>query len=382
MNVKCLKLEDCNFGTRWSDEVENRWIYDDFMTHEEWRKGWVSFDCALYNQGDDRVYLGITCFDAREIFKAYDRRSGQFVDLGYGRIADRFDAKLHRSIVKYPDGCLYAAPALLHCSDKYVDAPGGAIIKFDPTTGHLKKLGIVLPHVYIQALALDAQRDTLYCQCFAPEYLASFDLRTRQARNIGLLGSGYSGPAQSENIAIDDEGCLWCAWSLTRAWQSESGPDASRLCKFDPRQDRIHFFQTGLPCSEERRGFERPEAFFNFGDGWMYASGGNGSFYRIDPVSGHAEWLFTPTPDRRSRLSSLVQVGDGIAYGVTGRYGQCELIRVHYSTGEFEKLGPIVDADGAAMYQCHDIAAAADGTLYACENDNPNRSSYLWEIRP
>jgi len=32
------------------------------------------------------------------------------------------------------------------------------------------------------------------------------------------------------------------------------------------------------------------------------------------------------------------------------------------------------------MYQCHDIVAANDGTLYACENDNPYRSSYLWEI--
>ncbi len=33
------------------------------------------------------------------------------------------------------------------------------------------------------------------------------------------------------------------------------------------------------------------------------------------------------------------------------------------------------------MYQCHDIVATDDGVIYACENDNPYRSSYLWEIR-
>jgi streptogramin lyase len=304
------------------------------------------------------------------------------VDLGYGRIADRFDAKFHRSLVKHPDGCLYAAPALLHCSDKYIEAPGAAIVKFDPITGQLEKRGIVLPHVYIQALALDPERELLYCLCFAPEYLASFNLRTGEVRNFGLIGSGCCGLAQGENLVLDNDGGVWCNWSLTRAWQSEAGPDAMRLCRYDPREGRIRFFQKGLPQPDGDYGFAKAEAFFNFGDGWIYASGANGSLYRIDPTSGNATWLFTPTPDRPSRLSSLVKTGDGIAYGITGRYGQCELMRVDYKTGTFAKLGPIVDPEGAAMHQCHDIVAAADGTLYACENDNPCRSSYLWEIRP
>ena len=29
----------------------------------------------------------------------------------------------------------------------------------------------------------------------------------------------------------------------------------------------------------------------------------------------------------------------------------------------------------------HDIVMTADGVLYVCENDNPYRSSYLWEIK-
>ena len=29
----------------------------------------------------------------------------------------------------------------------------------------------------------------------------------------------------------------------------------------------------------------------------------------------------------------------------------------------------------------HDILTTPDGAFYACENGNPYRSSYLWEIR-
>ena len=82
MQVRCIKLKDVDFGNQWVDEVEERWTYDDFAANPKWKHGWISFDCALYNRDDDRVYLGITCFDACGIFAAYDRKVGQFVDLG------------------------------------------------------------------------------------------------------------------------------------------------------------------------------------------------------------------------------------------------------------------------------------------------------------
>jgi len=67
---------------------------------------------------------------------------------------------------------------LLHCPDKYLKAPGGAIVKFDPAAARMEKLGIVLPHVYIQALALGrTTRDTLL-HVFAP---GSISLRSISA---------------------------------------------------------------------------------------------------------------------------------------------------------------------------------------------------------
>jgi hypothetical protein len=380
MRIRSLKLQDAQFGNRWFDEVEHRWDYDDFLANKDWQQGWISFDCALYRREEDRVYLGITSFDANGIFKAFDRKTDQFIDLGYHRVADTFDAKFHRSLVAGPDGWLYAAPALLHCPDKYLLAPGAAIVRYDPAGGRIEKLGVPLPHVYVQSLAIDARRAMLYLLCFAPEYLASYDLGTGQARILALLGSGYGGMAQGENIVLDDEGCVWSGWLLTRAWQNEPGPDAYRLAKYDPRQDRMVFFQKGLPLPDGKYGYAKTEGLFNLGDGMIYASGANGSLYRVDPASGEAEFLFTPTPGRRSRLSSLLKTEEGVAYGVTGRDGNCELMRVDYRSGKFEKLGRIADESGAAMYQCHHLIATPDGVIYACENDNPYRSSYLWEI--
>ena len=379
MHVRSLKLRDVQYGNQWFDEVEDHWDYEEFKADLAWRKGWISMDCALYNEEDNRVYLGITSFDA-DIFRAFDRDTGQFVDLGYSRIADPFDAKFHRSLVKGCDGCLYAAIALLHDVDHYFDAPGSPIVKYDPKSGVLTKLGVPLPHVYIQSLVLDSRTDVLYGLCFPPEKLISFNHRTGESRDLGLIGTGIGGMTQGENIVLDDEGCVWCNWSLTRAWQNSPGVDAMRLCKYDPKQDKIVFFKTGLPMPDGSYGWAKAEAYFNFHDGFIYASGANGSLYRIDPQTGEATFLFTPTPDRRSRLSSMVKAEDGVAYGVTGRDGQCELMRVNYTVGTFEKLGEVRDDEGNALYQCHDIVRAGDGVLYVCENDNPYRSSYLWEI--
>jgi len=380
LEIRSLRLRDERFGNQWFDEVEDHWEYADFKSHEQWCKGWISMDSAAYNPDDDRVYLGITSF-AADIFKAYDRKSGEFVDLGYAKIADPFDAKFHRALQRGPDGCLYAAIALLHDVDNHFAAPGGAIVKYDPASGELVKLGVPEAHVYVQATAMDSSRERIYCQCFPPEKILCFNIRTRETRDYGLIGIGIDGPAQGENLVLDDNGCMWCGWQVTRAWQSAAGVDAARLCKLDPEADKLVFFRHGLPRPDGTYGTVRVESFFNFHDGVIYASGANGSLYRIDPKTAEAEYLFTPVSERRSRLAAMVLAADGYAYGVTGRDGDCELLRFDFKNEKYELLGKIVDQEGQALWQVHDICQAADGTLYACENDNPYRSGYLWEIR-
>lgn len=379
MKVKALKLQDVNFGNQWYDEIKDRWEYDDFKANPSWRKGWISMDGTFYNETDNRVYLGITSFDA-DIFWAYDRNTGQFVDLGYKKISDPYDGKFHRALVKWhKDGCLYAAIALLHDVNRYWEAPGGAIVKYDPTTGKVEKLGIPLPHVYIQSICLDQERGVIYGQTFTPERMIRFDVTTRRADDLGPLSSGMC-MAQGENVELDDDGCVWCGWSVTRAWQNDPGVDSCRLCKFDPKIGKIRYFDAGLPSPDGSYGYVAVEGIFNLGHRRLYASGGNGSLYRIDTETGMGTYLGTPITDRRSRLASLRLGPDSAAYGVTGRDGKCEVIRFDPKSEKYELLGPVADGK-IKCWQIHDIAVTSDGTIYAGENDNPYRSSYLWEIQ-
>jgi len=380
MKIRSLKLQDYKFGNQWANEVFDHWDYDDFKKDSAWRKGWISFDCSYYNKDDDMVYLGITSFDS-DIFKAFDRKTDKFIDLGYGQLANSFDAKFHRSLEMGSDGCLYAAVALLHDVDNFKKAPGSSIIKYNPKTRDISKISIPLPHVYIQSIAMDTKRDKIYGLCFAPEKLISYDLKTGKVKDYGLIGTGYGGMAQGENIVLDDNGCVWSNWMLTRAWQSLPGVDAVRLCKIDPDTDEIVFYKKGLPMPDGSYGYAKSEGLFNLGDGYIYASGANGSLYRIDTETADAEYLFTPIADRPSRLSSLALGKDGYAYGVTGRANKCELLRFDFINDKYELLGDIVDRDGEPCWQIHHISIADDGTIYASENDNPYRSSYLWEIK-
>lgn len=385
MKIRTHKLHDEQFGNDWNDRVESRWLYDDFKhgrtdRQQRWRTGWISFDCALYEPADDRVYLGITSF-ASDIFKAFDRKSGKFIDLGYERIVDPYDAKFHRSLERGPDGCLYGAVALLHCVDHFNDAPGGAIVRFDPRSGSIAKLAVLQEHVYIQSIALDQRRQMIYAMMLAPEKLCSFNLRTGLIKDYGLIGAGISGLAQGENLCLDDQGGCWGSWQLTRAWQSPTDSDYNRLCKIDPKEDRLIYYQKGLPRPDGKPGTTKVEGLFNLGDGKLYASGGNGSLFRIDPAGADSEYLSTPVADRPSRLTSLVVGRDGLAYGVVGKAGHCELLRFDFKNGQHELVGGrIRNSDGEPLWQVHQIVMADDGTLYACENDVPHRGGYLWEI--
>jgi hypothetical protein len=378
MRIRSLALARENFGNQWADEALDRWHYDDFTSRPNWRNGWISFDCAHYEAQQQRVYLGITSF-AADIFKAYDRSTDQFIDLGYHRVANPFDATFHRSLERSSDGGLYGAVALLHDVDRFFEAPGGAIVRYDIHLGTTVKLCVPIPHVYIQSIALDDKRCMIYGVTFAPERFISYNLSTGESRDYGLISSSINGMVQGENVVLDDDGCAWTAWGLTRAWQDSAGVDHVRLCKLDPVTDRLTFLQTGLPYPDGRPGYVRPEGFMNLGDGFIYISGYNGSLYRVDRETGRAVFLFMPV-DRPSRLTSLAITSEGVAYGVTGKRGDCEFMRVDYRRGSFELLGRIKDADGEPLWQCHQIIAASDSLFYICENDNPGRSSRLWEI--
>lgn len=379
MNVRSLKLKEHHFGNMWNERVYDRWTYDDFVSNEAWRENWISFDGVVYHEDDDLVFCGITSFDA-DIFKAYDRVNDQFINLGFSQVADRFDAKFHRSMEMSEDGkTLYAATALLHDIDKYWEAPGGGIFAFDTESRNMTKLGIPVPHNYIQSICYDEERGLIYSMHLTPEMISVYDLESKSSRVLGPIGSGLA-MAQGENLILDNEGRVWCGWNLTRAWQDRPGIDSSRLCRYDPSQNRIEYLDEGLPIPDGSHGYTHVEGLFNLHTGPLFASGANGSIYLLDPDSGRSEYLGTPISDAPSRLTSLVLHGNGYAYGVTGRQGKCRLLQFDPQTYKYELGDRIVDEEGVGMWQCHDVDITPEGVLYAGENDHPERSGYLWEI--
>ena len=384
MKIRALKLHDVDFGNQWEQETEDHWEYADYVKDERWRKGWISFDCLCHEPTTDTVFAGITSFDA-DIFWGWNRKEKKWFDPGYARVRDPYDAKFHRSLVRHSgDGCLYAAQALLHDVDRFWEAPGASIVKYNPATNDIAKLGIPMPHVYIQSIVLDEARQTIYGQTFTPENLVSFNLETCESRRLGPTSSGMT-MAQGENICLDDDGCVWGVWTVTRAWQSSSGVDTHRFFKYDPNTDKIEYMDKGLPHKNGEYGYAKPEGLFNFGTGCLYVSGGAGGFYRLDPKTGDAEFLFQAVGDegrgRRSRMAGIQMGPDGFAYAVTGRDGECEILKFNPADETHELIGALKDSDtGVAAFQVHDVCVTPDGILYAGENDNPYRSGYLWEV--
>ena len=378
MKVKAHKLFDEHFDN-WLSEIEDHWNYKDMLAYERLRKYYISFDGVLADPDSNLVYVGITSFNA-DIFRAFDRKTGEFRDLGYARIADPFDAKFHRALLKSRDGHIYGAIALLHDVDDYWNAPGGAIVRYNPKTGELKKIGIPVPHVYVQGMVIDETRRTAYCQTFTPEYLASFNLDTFESRILGLTGSGL-GMGQGETIALDYKGRVWGGWGITRAWQQNGvGPDQNRLYRYDPQKDKIEFFKHGLPLLEGRYGFAGMDGIIAASNRMLYAGTGEGGLVRIDPDTAEVKLLGAPCPPKR--IAAFAEGRDGYLYGIGGRFGNASLFRLDLSTEKYEYLGRLYDPElNVSAWQIHDMSIAPDGAIFAGENDTMTRSGYLWEIK-
>jgi hypothetical protein len=121
-------------------------------------------------------------------------------------------------------------------------------------------------------------------------------------------------------------------------------------------------------------------------DGFIYAGTVAGGFSRLDPETGDVEDLGKPFPN--ARLAGLVEGHGGVIYGAGnqgyGRHGEGEarVFAFDPQTKVLEDVGPIFDERlRAGAVKVHMLVTAQEGILYAGENDNTLRSSYLWECR-
>ncbi|NOX55322.1 MAG: hypothetical protein GXP27_12970 [Planctomycetes bacterium] len=378
MKITAKKLKDARFDN-FHTEVDGRWDYEEFVDgrHPDWFRDWISFDCLLADDHRSTIWCGLTSF-AGDIFYAYDRQSDCFRSLNFREVGDRYDAKFHRSLLFDADGLIWAATALLHDIDRYFDAPGGALVRFDPATEELRIVTRPIPHVYIQSIAMDNQRGIIYGMTFTPERLFRYNVADGRVTDLGPIGSGLE-MAQGETIVVDRTGACWGTWGLTRAWLSRPGPDAVRLWRYHPDRGRIEFFKHGLPRVDGSRGTAKLDGAHVGPDGAIYMGTVEGLLCRVDPETAEVRPIGKPCPARR--MAGLASGPDGKLYGTAGSEGTVILFRYDPAKNELTPLGRVVDAKtGECAWHIHDLAVTGDGTIYAAENDVPYRSGYLWEI--
>jgi len=150
MKVIAHKLKDAHFAN-WREMLE--WEYDDWRAHREESDGWVSFDCLTYDRLRGDIYCGVSSFNG-DIFYRFDRVTNRFTQIDtHVLVGSEFDAKFHRSLEWDTDGTLWAATALFHDVDHFMDAPGGKILRYHPDTNTLEHVCTPLEHIYIQSIA-------------------------------------------------------------------------------------------------------------------------------------------------------------------------------------------------------------------------------------
>ena len=386
----------------WREEIVGRWHYNDLVAEPSWRKGWISFDALTYNPHDDSIYCGLNSIDGDLLYR-FDLASREFAGLGTQRWTDSFDAKIHRTLLLHPqDGCFYFGTSLLHDADRQREAPGGKLVKYDWQNDRYDLLTIPMPPLYIQSIALDYQRDILYGFTYPAELLVRYDLQTNVCSTLAYLGNATM-LAQPHNAVVDRHGWLWGTYAETRAWDEVTGPTPIRLFKYHPDEDQFIWFSHGLSrkADESQTRPDPPHATrslpdvtesrhkhdFGFCDSMAYDGG---RFIYVGTVAGVLCRIDTET-DKVEKIANVMENGrfpalgfgrGGELFGAGGMRGQCHVCRFDPATQKLEVWSDLEDVERQEKpARIHGLAISRDGTVWLGENDNHERSSYLWSMR-
>lgn len=383
----------------WQERIVGRWHYRDLVADENWRKGWISFDSVVFNPDDGQVYCGLNSIDGDLLYR-FSPDDHTFQCLNTQRWTDPFDVKIHRNILhNHHDGCLYFATSLLHDVDQQRQAPGGKIVRYDPAADRYDILGIPSPMLYIQSIAADFDRGKIYGFTYPAEALFEFDLATGRGEILAYTGNAMFF-SQPHNPVVDGHGWLWGTYAETRAWDETLSEMPIRLFKYHPEGRRFVWFDRGLPRRSDRDqlladppalpnaasalGETRHKDDFGFcdsmaydGNRYIYAGTVAGVLCRIDTRTDRVEKLANVMAT--GRFPALAIADDGTLYGAGGMNGHTQVTRYRPGEGRMDSFFDLVDpkiTDRPA--RIHELAVDPQHRLYLAENDNHQRSSYLW----
>jgi sugar lactone lactonase YvrE len=373
MKSKAHILKDCRFDN-WDSEVFGRWTWHDLRANPDYYHDWASFDGVLWHPTLQQVFCGLTLLD-NDIFHVFDPRTGQFRSLNFRSFGDRFDAKFHRSMELDEDGTMFCATALLHDQDVQFEAAGGKLLHYNPFTETYRLLDVPVPHHYIQSITLDRTRRIIYGFTYPGEYFFRYDIESEQSRVLAFTGNGIT-MGQPHYFVVDEGGTVWATWAETRAFEDVPALNF-RLFTYHPDGDEFTWLPYGLPLAHEDD-LGLVDGMLLASDGMIYVGTKVASLVRIDPRTKDVELLGCPGP--RSRMSGLEEGPDGRIYMACGTFEETSLFAYDPEQDRFTNHGLIYDHElGTGPVRIHDLAITDDLVIYAGENDNVTRSSYLWE---
>ena len=324
----------------------------------------ISFTSLLYNPNDGLIYCGLTSADG-DIFYTFDHKTKAFASLGFQRVADRFDVKIHRSLELDDDGTIYGATAGLHPVPERLDAEGGKLFRYHPAEGKIEVLARPVPRDYIQCIALDRKRKIIYGFTYPVPKFFRYDILTGESHNFDYIGDFPHIPA------VDDSGCVWGTYG-----------ERHLLFKYHP-ETGFTWFKHGLPAQHrwgEAEGFAAVDGMMTAEDGFIYLGATDGSLYRLDPATAAVDYL--GKPHTSSRLTYLAVGPDGMLYGAAGAsYETTMVFRYDRERRTFDVLGRMLDPSiNKSCFIVHHVCMTPDFTMYGAETDNPDRAGYLWEM--
>jgi hypothetical protein len=334
-------------------------------SNPEYYHNLIFFTTVEYNPDNGLVYCGITAAD-NDIIWTFDTQTKKFQSLHYEKVGEKFDIKIHRSLILDDTGIIYGATAGLIEPFEYLQAPGGKIFSINPATDEIKILSIPVPHEYIQNIALDKKRKIIYGFTWPSHKFFRYDIKTNTSINFETVGSHPHIPA------VDDDGNLWGQWSLF-------GNAPAYLLKYSLKENKIHFLREGLP-KIYTADTGAIDGMLNGGDGYIYIGTVSGGLIKLNPKNHEVEYLGKPYPG--TRLAGLVIGKDGLIYGGGGENYNTFIFAYDREKKKFYNLGRVYDPDiNDNCVIVHHITITEDKTIYAAETDNLERSGFLWECK-
>jgi hypothetical protein len=116
------------------------------------------------------------------------------------------------------------------------------------------------------------------------------------------------------------------------------------------------------------------------GSRYIYAGTVAGVLCRIDTWTDKVEKIAHVIAS--ARLPALAIAEDGTLYGAGGMNGYAQIVRWKPGAGQLDSFFHLRDPEiGEGPARIHEMAVDRNHCLYLGENDNHDRSSYLWTAK-